>query len=329
MDMIVKRIFVILVVISCLVEIYAQSRIDTSIKNQDNEKNTPTCVVPVSVLLNEELANVPSSTHTALRHSLMRIVTANGLTTESATSRFVLTAHCDVLEKNVLLGPPIQTVLSLGITLYFVDLQNQQKFATAYLTAKGVGNSEMQSYMNAFKQINGKSKVVVELMENGKAMVETYYDTQYQNIIKEADRLASLQNYEAAMAKVLAIPECSKGGEEATNYALRLYTENLDRINYYLLNKARSLWAAGQNQQAANKACSLLAQIDPLSDSYGAANMLMEEIKAQMRSDVDFEMRQKYSDQVKLEQERIGAMKAVGEAYNSGQQHAPSLIWLK
>ena len=39
-----------------------------------------------------------------------------------------------------------------------------------------------------------------------------------------------------------------------------------------------------------------------------------------MRSDIDFEMRQKYNDQVKIERERIAAIRAIGVAYGKGQQ---------
>lgn len=46
----------------------------------------------------------------------------------------------------------------------------------------------------------------------------------------------------------------------------------------------------------------------------------MAEIKKQIRSDIDFEMRDKYKDSIDLEKRRIDAARAVGVAFGNGQQ---------
>ena len=74
----------------------------------------------------------------------------------------------------------------------------------------------------------------------------------------------------------------------------------------------------------------MLAKIDPDASCYADANKLMKEIKEQTRSDIDFEMRQKYNDEVKLEHERIETARAVGVAYGNGQKPTTTnLMWLK
>ena len=194
----------------------------------------------------------------------------------------------------------------------------------------GVGTGEVKSYMNAFKQINGKNSEITSLINRGKANMMKYYDTQYSNIIKEAKRLASLQQYEEALTMVLSIPLCSKGGEQATAYGLELYKKYLNRLNLYVLNQARALWAAGQDQSTAYEVCALLAQIDPEASCYADAAKLLKEVKSQVRSDIDFEMREKYHDEIKLERERISAMRAVGVAFGNGQKPTTTnLMWLR
>lgn len=288
------------------------------------------CVMPVSIQLDEDFTNVPVAAQTMLYQSLNRVATEGGLSTESMNSPFVLTVHCDVIDKSVLPGPPIQTVYNLGLTFYMADTYTQKKFATSYVTLNGVGNGEVKGYIDAFRHINSKNAEISNLIVKGKKSMMNYYDTQYQNIIKEAQRQASLQNYEEALAMVLSIPVCSKGGDEATKYGLQLYTKYLDRLNLAVLNKAKALWAAGQTQQDALEVCSLLAQIDPDAACYAEAGNLMKEVKAQVRSDIDFEMREKYHDQVKLEQSRIEAARAVGVAFGNGQKPTTTnLMWLK
>lgn len=288
------------------------------------------CVLPVSVQLDEDFANVPTAAKNVLYQSLNRIATENGLSTDSPTCPFVSTAHCDVLDKSNLPGPPIQTVYNLGLTFYMADTFTKKKFGTAYVTLDGVGTGEVKSYINAFRRISASNGEIKGLINRGKKSMMNYYDTQYPNIIKEAKRLESLQNYEEALTMVLAIPVCSKGGEEASRYGMQLYTKNLNRMNLFLLNRAKALWAAGQDQQTAYDVCAMLSQIDPDAACYGEASKLMKEVKSQVRSDIDFEMREKYHDQIQLEKNRIAAVRAIGVAFGNGQKPTTTnLMWLR
>lgn len=288
------------------------------------------CAMPVLVQLDEDFTNVPEAASTVLYQTLNRIATENGLSTESPSTPFVLTVHCDVTDKANLPGPPVKTVYNLGLTFYMADMYTKKKFSTAYITVDGVGTGEVKSYINAFKRINGNSSQIQDLINKGKKKMIEYYDTQYRHIIKEAERLASLQNYEEALTLVLSIPVCSKGGDAASKYGLELYTRQLDRMNLFLLNRARAIWAAGQNDRSAVEACELLSNIDPDAACYGQAQSLMAEIKKQVRSDIDFEMRQKYNDQVRLESDRIAAARAVGVAFGNGQKPTTTnLMWLR
>lgn len=288
------------------------------------------CALPISVQLDEEFAGIPSAATTLLHKSLQRIATENGLATDMPLTPFVLTAHCDVLDKSNLPGPPIQTVYDLGLTLYMADTYTMNKFATAYIEIHGVGKGEVKAYTDAFKHISAQGTEIKRLITDGKKRMMDYYNTQYANIIKEAQRLESLQKYEEAIAMVLSIPTCSAGGDAATTYGVQLYTKHLDRMNLYLLNQARALWASGQDSEAAHSACALLAQIDPDAACYADAQALMKEVKSQVRSDIDFEMRQKYNDQIDLEKSRIAAARAVGVAYGNNQkQSTTNLMWLR
>lgn len=288
------------------------------------------CEMPITIQLDEDFSNVPTAASTVLYQTLNRMAVGNGLTTDSPTTPFVLTAHCDVLDKSNLAGPPIQTVYNLGITFYFADTFSKKKFGTTYITLNGVGNGEVKSYINAFRQINTSNREIINLINRGKANMMRYYDSQYPNIIKEAKRLASMHEYEEALAMVLSIPLCSKGGDQATAYGLQLYQQHLNRMNLYLLNQARAIWAAGQDQATASEVCAMLAQIEPDAACYPEAVKLMKEVKAQVRSDIDFEMRQKYNDQIDLEKARIATAKAVGVAFGRGQKPTTTnLMWMR
>ena len=288
------------------------------------------CVMPISIQLDEEFTNVPEAANTMLYQTLSRLAAENGLMTDSPVTPFVLTVHCDVLDKSNLPGPPIQTVYNLGVTFFMADTYTKKKFGTAYITLDGVGTGEVKSYINAFSHIKDNNGEIKNLINRGKKKMMDYYDKEYPNILREAKRLASLRLYEEALTQILSIPLCSRGGEEASRYGQQLYSLNLDRFNLLLLNKAKAIWASGQDQASAKEVCDILAKIDPEAACYGEAGKMMSEVKAQVRSDIDIEMRQRYNDQIQLEKDRIAAARAVGVAFGNGQkQSTTNLMWLK
>ena len=117
------------------------------------------CDIPLAVHFDKELLNVPIHASNVLFNTLEQIVVKEGIAGNPSTSQFVLTAHCDILDKSYLPGPPAQTAYNIGLTLYVADIYKQKVFNSTYIVLKGVGNNEDNSYINAFKQIK-TSKII-------------------------------------------------------------------------------------------------------------------------------------------------------------------------
>lgn len=288
------------------------------------------CDIPVAVVLLQQNEEVPEASEQMFNNALTRIAVQNGMNAELPYSQFVLAGRCDILDKNIVAGPPAKQSYELGITLYVADIYNKKKFASAYFEINGVGNNDVKAYNNAFSQLRPKSTQIEKLLETGKAKIIDYYNTQYVNILKEANRLADMQRFEESLALVTAIPTCSKGGEKATQEGLKIYSRYRDRYNLQLLNKARGIWAARQDQTSAREVADILLEIDPEAACYNDALSLAKEIKSQVRSDLDLEMREKYHDKVKIEEQRIEAIRAIGVAYGNGQKpQTTNITWLR
>lgn len=288
------------------------------------------CELPIAVVVGEQPEDIPEQAASVLENSLVRIATASGLNADFSFSDFILTAKIDVLGKDVLPGPPIQISRSIGITLYLGDAATQTKFASAYVETAGVGTNDTKCMVDAFRRLNANNAEIQRMISNGKRKMLEYYDNNYADILKSAERKAALQQYEEAIALAVSIPVCSNGGDEATSTGLRIYGQYRDKVNLALLNKARTIWSASQDHAAAMDAGRLLSQIDPDAACYPDAVSLANEIKKQVRSDIDFEMREKYKDAVKLETSRIDAMRAVGVAFGKGQQpKTTNITWLR
>lgn len=287
------------------------------------------CDLPIAVVLYPQSGQLTEAAESALENQLMRIATSSGLDAALPFNHFILTARVDVLDKHIVSGAPVQVTQELGFTFYIADVNTKTKYASTYVEVNGVGSNDTKSQLNAIRQLRAANPKIAELLEKGREKILTYFDNNYKQILQEAERKAALQHYEEAIAMVVAIPACSKGGKEATLAGLRFYAKFRDKYNLGLLNEAKAIWAAGQSQEEALKAGKILAQIDPEAACYDDAERLATEIKKQVRSDLDFEMRQKHTDSVKLESQRIEAMRAIGVAYGNGQQpQTTNITWL-
>ena len=288
------------------------------------------CEVPVSVVVMEQTEPIQQAAADMLVNSLKRIIVNGGMSAELNFSQFIMSAQADVIEKQVVAGPPTQVVYKFGVTIYLADVYNKKKFSSQYIEVNGVGQNEAKAQINAFRQIGSRTAQLGQMLQDGKQKIMDYYNTNYQQILKDAERCASLQQYEQAIALTITIPACTKGGNAAISAGMKYYAKIRDRYALQLLSKAQSLWAAAQTADVANEVADILLQIDPEASCYKEAKALIAEIKSQVRKDIDFETREKYKDAIDLERRRTEAIRAIGVAYGNGQKpQTTNLTWLR
>jgi sugar/nucleoside kinase (ribokinase family) len=101
-----------------------------------------------------------------------------------------------------------------------------------------------------------------------------------------------------------------------------IYQKKIDREALLAVNKAKNIWQATPNKSGADQIAEILASIDPLSASYEDAVELTERVRKKVEADEkrdwDFKM-QKYTDGVKLEQQRIESSMTIAIAYAQNQ----------
>lgn len=292
--------------------------------------NAQECPLPLSVNTSDLNTELSENAQNVLANSLSRIATKSGFSSDLNMNQFILTAKIDQLDKSVLPGPPTQVVNDWGVTLYIVDNYSKTKFATEYIEVKGVGTNETKSETNAARNINASNVKIARLINTGKQKILDYYNANYNNILGEAKKKASLKMYEEALTLAMSIPECSEGGRAAKKVCLQIYEKYRDQICLSLLNRARMAWATSQDASGAAEAAEYITNIDPDASCYKEAMALYKEIKGQLRADIDFETREKYRDSVKLEKQKIDAMRQVGVAYGRGQKaKTTNLMWVR
>lgn len=275
--------------------------------------------VPMTVHIDSETSSLPEATATMLATRAKAAITNSGMGATEDMTQFYMTAKAIILDKHIVPGAPTKYFNTSEISFFIVDAFAGKEFNSMALEAKGVGNSEQQAYSNSirdFKSTNGK---LAAFLKDSNRKILAYYDSQYRNIIANANALALNHQYEEALFRLACIPEACAGYQESVNAALAIYRDYLDYKSYRALAKARTIWNAGQNSEAAAKAGEYLAEVDPNSKYYSEAVALNAEINARIKSDIDYSR----SLDERAHKERMAAIDAwrqVGVAYGNGQK---------
>ena len=181
-----KSKLMLIIVLMCTVYTQAQERLD------DIGRITIHAYVPES----EEL---PHGSHKLLETKLSQIISVNGIADNENFVRFVLTAKINVISKDIVAGPPQRISQKLDITLILGDIEEDKVYAQQTISVMGIGQSLGKAYIAAFKNINPKNAAITAFMQEGKEKLLSYYQTHCEDLITEAKKQASLQNYEDAL----------------------------------------------------------------------------------------------------------------------------------
>ena len=130
------------------------------------------------------------------------------------------------------------------------------------------------------------------MLNKAKADIITYYNGNYDFIVKDIDRMAAMGQYQEALAKALTVPQvCKNVYMLCQDKALEIYgmqtealRKEMDKQNQIILQQARSAWAVKNDYESAQNALSLLAQIDPDASCRANADALLKEIDKDRKS---------------------------------------------
>lgn len=282
-------------------------------KSDDAGRIALTAVVP------DQIEGITPSSKSSLQSKLSQIVTRNGMGGSSLNSRFIIVANVVVLTKDITPTAPPMQAYTLEVSLFIGDGVEGNLFSSTSLTLKGVGQTETKAYMSALKNLKATDPRFEDFIEQGKNEIIEYYNTRCDFILKEAEMLASKNDFEAAIAKLVGIPEvCKECFDKAMEAVEPLYQKQIDRECQMKLNEAKGIWDAGQDRNSAEAAASILATIEPSASCFGEIKALYKKIATKVDEIDDREWKYTLKDQAQ-ESERIEAIRAIGVAYGNNQ----------
>lgn len=277
------------------------------------------CNFPIAVLMPDK-PTISGTSAELLERRISDIIIKNGVNVSLQNGQFAIAVEPILLESEHVGTAPMRVVEVMEVSISVVDLYAQKTFETYNIKLKGVGENEEKAALDAAKRLNSDNPQMIDIIARSRDIIMEYYDGQAENIIREAQRLAAISDYEKAIFTLIQVPTCCQQYEKIMAVGLDIYQQYLNYNCQWTLNEARNLWIAGQDQETARYVVSLLNNIDPKSGCMDNVNELVKEMKAQVRSDIDFEVREKYHDDITLKKMAITSMEKIGVAYGNHQQ---------
>ncbi|MGZ3904942.1 MAG: hypothetical protein ACXVC6_14675 [Bacteroidia bacterium] len=273
----------------------------------------------IAAFVPQQIDKMPDAARTMLSNKLNQIITSNGLGGSPFSERFIITANITVLTKDLTATAPPMTALGLEMTFYIGDGIEGTKFASKSIQVKGVGTNETKAYIEAIKMVKPSDPAFASFLEEGKTKIMKYYNSKCDFIIKEANTLASQNNYEEAIFKLTSVPDvCKECYDKCMTAVAPMYQKKIDRDCKMKLNEATNVWNTSQDAAAASQAGEILSSIEPQAACFGEAKALASKIQKRV---IEIDKREwNYTMKAQQQQsEMIKAYRDVGVAYGNGQ----------
>ncbi len=237
---------------------------------------------------------------------LRNMISANDMASGYG-SRFVLACKVAALQREV---SGTKIIQKLEVQYAIGDNVANACFGSTSMETVGIGNTEGQAMTSALRNIK-TTPLLKAIVRKARQSIINYYDKNGPAIIKKAQGLIAVRNWEDAIYELSAIPEECSCYTKALSMMESVYKSHINHDARQILTEAQAVWSADPNPgYAADEAMSILSEIDPSSDCYPQAKALMQKIENRVKTVTDRE----YRDAVTIEKKRQEAETALQKA---------------
>lgn len=276
-------------------------------------------------------SSIPNNAKKTLKDRMQKIITKNGMGSAKNT-RFIMTANVRELNLEKSETAPVIYIYNLEVNFYIGDGIDGTLFSSCSLEVNAAGDSKEKAYMAALKKIKATDPQYQAFIDEGKKKIVDYYTAKCDFIITQAQTKAKNQDFDAAIAELMQVPDvCKECHDKCMAAAQPIYQEKINQEGAKLLAEARGVWSAGQDVAAAEAAAAILAQVNPQSSAFAGAESLNAEMAKRVKEldkrEWDFMLKQQ-QDEVDLEKASIKAIRDIGVAYGENQQPTTyNVVW--
>ncbi len=235
--------------------------------------------IALAVVTPESYAGLNAGQLSSLRNKVIRMVTANGLSSDGFRADLVIYPLLDIQDRRVVKGLRDLTIVQGELSLYVKNVKQDLIFASVSLPILGNGTSDSQAITSALRNIKSANPPLENFFDTAKQRIAHYYDAECDNMLGRARTLATIQLFDQALDTVMRIPlAASACYTRAQETAVDIF-------------EAYQTQSCGEQVQAARAAISndkfekalyLLGNINPASSCHAESVRLMGGIAGEL-----------------------------------------------
>lgn len=252
-----------------------------------------------------ERSEISAEAGKQLERKMTQLLTANGISSQDANNRFVITAKVDITSKDIVASTPQRISEKMDLTFLIGDVVENKVFETITLPLIGIGINENKAFIAAINQVKPQKAELSEFLGKAKEKIIDYYAVRCTQIIKQAQKLASGNEYDEAIYQLMQIPDICDCAKESQDLMIEYTIKRNNAIAAQLYNEAKARWAASPTQEGASAVADIIAKIPANTSSQSQVNALTDAISKKLRDDEkrqwNFKMKQ-YNDAQEKEQ---------------------------
>lgn len=263
-----------------------------------------TSQIYISVVLPDR-NEIPSEAGKQLERKMIQLLTSNGISSQDSNNRFVITAKADITSKDIVASTPQRVSEKIDLTLIIGDMVENIIFETVTIPLIGIGTNENKAFISAINQVKPQNAELVEFLEQVKREIVDYYAVRCSQIIKDAQKLASANNFDEAIYLLMQVPDICDCAKECQNLMIEYTIKRNNAIAAQLFNEAKARWAASPTSEGASDVADVIARIPAGTSIQKNVDALIKSINTKLREDEKrewaFKMKQ-YNDAQEKEQ---------------------------
>lgn len=273
---------------------------------------------------------IPYEAARQLETKLQNILISHGFVNNGYIERYVLTARIDVTQKDIAPTTPARIIEKMDITFMVGDVIENKVYTSVTIQSSGIGKNENTAFISAFRGIKNDNPEISKMLNIAKKKIIDFYTNNCSEIIERTKSLVATQAYDEALFQLTSVPNiCNDCFIKCQEQIRKVYKLKIDSEASTLLEKAKNVWAANQNEQGANEVADIISNINPNSANYKQVVELRNSIKRKLKNDAireyEFKMKQ-YEDSQLFKQNLLDAAKAIGVAWGQNKPNYYTVI---
>lgn len=274
--------------------------------------------IALGINMPSHIAGLNDELTAKIETKIERICTANGIVAGRYANCFAIQPKVEIIESEVAENGIQNIFVVKGELTLLLSQFDGTIISTTSKSFKGSGKTKEKALNNGIAGIDVNDKSLQDFLVEGKKKMLAYYESRCSDIIAKAEHYAKREDYETAIALLMAVPEDVSCNNEITELTTNIYKRYQDKVCSQLSSAADAAIALRDYYTAAE----YLTQISPNSSCYNSAQntfkKLEQKVAAQDKREWDFKMK-RFDSSVSLEKERIKAIREIAVSYFQNQ----------